>query len=440
MSGFARGIRLLSPVAALLATVLLHACGDDPAAPPGPDEVPAVISPAAQWSGGTITLQWPWLEGREDLPEFRSGDSVLVAERLDDDEVRLTLPEVGSGIAAIFAMIDGEAVALGDVAVAGFAQSNIAPDFPARFVYALPRDRIGIVSFTESGQVSRLDLASGQLVPLAIPNRGTYDRTVMPGVGWGSAPGRIVVPDPMRAVLQEWDLEGGAPAFVREIVVGHSGLDQVHVASDTTLIAATDDVFGFARWTEDEGAWRYDGGEHPTTPHEFYLSPAGDRIAVMMLRSASVGVPYVLDRESLRPAFYLNGIGRVEAGAFSPDGVSLYIVGTGKLDPLFRLVRYRTEDGAVLAQVALPADNRTIDNTAVAASGPWVLVAGVDFGVLRLRVLRADDLSPVAELAAPPGMVGLNDDPVFAVAPDGSRAYIYDRFPGRILSFDLLSE
>ena len=457
-------IRRLHLVTLLMPSGLV-ACGDDPVAP-GPGEVPAVISPARQWSAGTVTIEWPWLEGKDELPAFVAGGSLVPVQRTGESTVLLRLPHTHAGPISIVAYPDNPfgddfaspGIVLGTVEVAGFTGIVTAP---ALLPWPLPWPTPGataVIGRNPAGSVVRFDLESGLLetLPISLPAGGGYPFV---GSGSGSGLGRVLLSDPVDDTLQVWDLSA-APSLVEKIpVLPHDGVLQAHLLTPDRLLMADDDNIWVYSHDAGTGNWVQTQFDR-TGPDEVVVSPTSDRVAVMMVWSDDYnGVPYVLEGDGSSPAFFLPTLSELFSGAFSPDGASLVLAARAGTAPTQRLVRVSAASGEVEAEVLLESPGgvtgglgrvvyqSAVEQSAVAATPGRVLVAFNDWTDpaetalrVRLLVLRAEDLGFVAELRAPPSAGSLVGDPYLAISPDGTEALLYDNESGKLLRFALLPE
>ncbi len=456
------------PALALLTTASLAACGDDPVSP-RPGDVPAVIAPAAQWSAGTVTVEWPWLEGRDELPRFLAGDSVAEAERTGPGSVRLRLPRVGAGALPIVAEIDSrwdpgapaERVPLGQVAVAGFVDVIPAPALWTDWNYTWPDPAatrvIGIGAETRS--VILVDLETGASSPKPIPGRNWLDLSLRATIGWTATPGQVVVPDPQGDVIQVWDVSGD-PVLLGEATIQHWTKWQVHSPAPGRLLQADDDDLMLSVWSEENARWEPVWSER-VRPQELLRSPAGDRIAVLSRLPGWWGGAdkhFVLEGDASEPAFFLPAaIARIQAGAFSPGGESLILAVDVPEVPRNRLVRFSAATGAQQAEAGftphweelgppMPVDLGG-HTSALAVTGGRVYLAFNDWAdtsrttkLVRIRVYSAADLQLEAEFELPVEAGLLHEDTIMAVTADRSRALLYAPRYGKIWRVALLPE
>ena len=421
MSESARGARLLPSVAISLATVLLHACGDDPTAPPGPDEVPAIISPAAQWSGGTVTLEWPWLEGREVLPEFRSGDSVLTAERLDDSTVTLILPYLTTGPAAISAVVEEESFPLGSVSLYGYTSSDPFPWLGALRPWPSPLRAEVIGVDLDDGSLDVVDLATGA-------SRGTGPLPIMgwriDEVGLSYRAGVALAFDNDFTNNEEypwidfWRIDP-APVKVDSLFTGTADRTQVYELGPGRFL-----------WHRNGDTWT-DAWEDETGTGPIVVSPDWRRIAPFQGHNPLNGpnTIFVLNVATGSPAYHLPAYRRLLHGAFSLDGSEAFLVATAQEDPdeTSSLLRVRAESGEVLASTRIPGALRSDLSVRAVVAGDRLVVAYdvEEFDHWHIRVLRADDLSLETDLPLPdPAVTGSWVYTVLVSAPDASAAFL----------------
>jgi hypothetical protein len=334
--------RLLQSLA-LLIPASFTACGEDPVAP-GPDEVPAIISPAAQWSGGIVSVEWPWLEGRDQVPLFLTDGQAVDVQRTGETTVILRLPPVGAGPVTIAVDPEalmggapsGEVVPLGTVEIAGFVELATAPTLHEWPLHWPGPGSTTVLGADATGQISRFDLEDGVGEPIGIPAPDALSGYPFIGLGGGS--GRVLVSDsgdPSSEVLRVWDLSA-APVLVEEIARPHEGMLQGHLLTPDRLLLASDDnlwMYTRAPGTSDWVQAEFDR----TFPHELVRSPGGTQVALMMLGSDDYGMPYVLLGDGSAPAFFLPTLASLYAGAFTQDGASLFLAANAVDAPQKRL-------------------------------------------------------------------------------------------------------
>jgi hypothetical protein len=87
-------------------------CSDNAAPAPPPTYS---LSPAQQWSGGTVQVRSASFHQPAALPVITSGTDTLVAFRVDDSTLAVTLPQGPSGAIALVASAGGSQYNLGGV-------------------------------------------------------------------------------------------------------------------------------------------------------------------------------------------------------------------------------------------------------------------------------------------------------------------------------------
>jgi hypothetical protein len=434
-----RRLMLQRTVAAVALGVL--ACSDDPVAP-GPEDVPATITPARQWSGGTVSVKWPWLAGQSELPEFLLAGEVVPVERVSDEEIRLALPPVGSSRLQLAALVDAETIVLGEVDIAGHSGILPMPALGGYEAYLWP-DVTGTELVGQVGdRVVLVDLTTGTSRDAGLPSRPTRGWQT---IGWSYIPGAVVLPPTNTAPAETWSLVG-VPAKLGD--AGAAMDDDWHQAVETapgTYIYAEDSY---------QHAYRDGSGlsslQYLTSPGEFVLSPAGGRIAQDQLRPADGQERvHLLDPATGAIATLLDEYVETNAVAFSADGSRLHLYGRradAMLNSAYTLATFDPADGTLLRDVVPPGGNPPGNQriSAVAAHGGRVFlalereVAGEVY--VALLVYRAADLSLEAELRVQDDAT-LGQDPVLALSADGTRAYLADWFlAGELHHFDLLPE
>jgi hypothetical protein len=400
-----------------LVLVGLPACGDDPVAPPGPDEVPAAVSPARAWPGAVITVEWEWLAGRAETPVFTVGDSAVQYVRADDRRVWIVVPHVVAGPVTVTALVDGTPVPLGTVEVFGWARVDPLPWLAANRPWpsAAGTEMIGID--TDDGSLQVVDLASGaQRGTGPLPFRGTIDE-----VGLSYREGVAIIhehdhetTDPTLDWARLWRIDP-VPERLDSVWTGAALNNLLELGPDRFLNQHNGDTWssGFPSF------WEEETGTGAIVP-----SPTWDRI--LLFHFAGPAGVYLLDTATGAPAYRLSDFELLAHGAFTADGAEAFLVVLPREDPeTSRLIRINAATGDVLAEADFPPNH--LYSTRVALAGNRVLVAydGSPDDRWHLRVLRAGDLSLEVDLPLPdPAVSGWWVNPVLAAAPDGSAAFL----------------
>lgn len=411
-----------SPVGIALLSLLLAACGDDPVAPPGPDEVPATVSPAQAWPGGVLTLEWDWLAGRAETPAFTVGDSAVQSVRVDDRRVWIVVPQLVAGPAAIAAQVEEASVTLATVEVFGYARSDPLPWLPGLRPWpsAAGTEVIGISAADGSLQV--VDLATGASRGTGpLPFQGTIDE-----VGLSYREGVAIihehdhnVTEPTLEWAQAWRIDP-VPERLDSVWTGADRNNLVELGPGRFLEHHNGDSWtsGFpTSWLDETGTGR------------IVPSPAWGQVLLFQGHNPLAGPNevYVFDAEAGDTAYVLPAYRRLLHGAWTPDAAEAFLAVTAQEDPdeVTSVIRIDAATGDELARTVLPTGAAWTSIT-VAVTGARVLVAYDDpnLGHWRVRVLRSTDLSLEADLALPdPAASGAWIGPALVVVPDGSSAY-----------------
>ncbi|MGH7613554.1 MAG: hypothetical protein ACREMW_05845 [Gemmatimonadales bacterium] len=382
--------RPLAAAAALLSGV---ACSDPTQSLPLPT---FTVSPAAQWSGGTVTLGSPYFVGRNPLPPIVVAAETLAAVRATDSTVQVTLPRGASGPVTLSLAHEGRVDSVASVQRYGFRERrNLAPALASELLVADSADHPMVLGNTDGIQwtpVGRIDLVSGV--------GQTFTTVVGPSnVVYGLSPS---TPDGAFSVRDSTDsvrlaslltsppaIVGTVPfvgtGFVRQVAQLSPGI-WLFTTSHTSSVRAETDPCCLPRFST------------PTeSPWAVFLSPRGDR-TTMAVNVAQGRVP-VFDNATGDTAFTLPLQG-TEGIAFSPDGTRLFAVG-GYFDA-DTLVAVDATTGQILAGlVGLPDNFRSFSLAYSASGGGRLLVAAANPMVLALLVYDAATLTLQGVLATP---------------------------------------
>jgi hypothetical protein len=402
-----------------LMALLLAACGDDPVAPPGPDEVPATVTPAQAWPGAVLTVEWDWLAGRAETPVFTVGDSSAQYVRADDRRVSVVVPQVAAGPATVTALVDGTPVPLGAVEVFGWARVDPLPWLAANRPWpsAAGTEMIGIDP--DDGSLQVVDLATGaQRGTGPLPFSGNADE-----VGIGYRPGVAIAlehDDSACSSPQVWRIDP-VPEQLDPIPYECPHQNLLELGPGRVLVHHNGDTWtsGFPTpWLDETGTGR------------IVPSPTWGQVLLFQGHNPLAGPNevFVLDAEAGDTAYVLPDYRRLLHGAFTPDAAEAFLAVTAQEDPdeVTSVIRIDAATGAEHARTALPTGAAWTSVT-VAVTGARVLVAfdDPDLGRWRVRVLRAADLSLEADIALPdPAVSGWWLNPVLLAAPDGSAAFL----------------
>ena len=304
-----RPLWCLSLVAPLLAC-------EQPNVPPARFDF--AITPARQWSGGTITVRSTYFRGRGSLPLVVAGADTTSLHRIDDSTVAFTLP-IGPSGAVDLALANGHGTdELGVVDRVGRAgRSDLTP-----------APQVGLVATVQGGNPVFLGAHSGQtgydvveVDPVTATSRlhaGLRTPGGYYGVGITYRPDRFLLRD-STDTLKVWQLwPTPQPITVPPLFrTGHLRLGAQ--MTDSTWL------FNQSHWTNTSGpvsltflptedAWN------------LFVSPRGDRVAMALVATTLAGAP-IFDTRSGDTAFTAAGIKAVQWAEFSGDGGTLYLLG-----------------------------------------------------------------------------------------------------------------
>jgi hypothetical protein len=416
--------------------LVLGVLGCNNATDPGQPPVFAV-TPAAQWSGGTITVRSEFFVGRTTLPPVTIGNDTLSLLRVDDTTVTTVLPLGPSGSLTVMLQRQAGAQAIGTVARVGFRESV---PLPQPIIGELYKQTIA-GNPTVFGLLPAVTNWAGEIasVNLAAGTGRTYGGLLGPsdfyyGMSPTGTPGQFVVRTAALEV-ETWNLEplpsrlDSTPfvpsQFVRQVapLAPHIWLQTSHHYTWTFI-----DTLPYPNRPVDLPI---------ESPWDIYISPRGDRTTVSVNAVRIAGVP-VFDNATGDTAFTLPLRG-VYGAAFSDDGAVLFASG-GYVNPS-RIVAVDADDGTLLAQTTLPQDMIAFDLAADQSSG-LLFAAAYDSTFHGLLVFDATTLTMLGKLPAPDHCSVLPNvcqgTGIVAVDPLRRRAYLVNSAPQPSWTFDLL--
>ena len=381
------------PLAAAAALLLGVACSDPTQSFQLP---PFTVSPAAQWSGGTVTLGSPYFVGRNPLPSILASAETLAAVRATDSTVHLTLPRGATGPVTLSLTHDGRVDSIASVQRYGFRERrDLMPALAGELLVANSGDHPMVLGNTEGIQwtpLGRIDLVSGTgqtFTTVLGPSNVVY------GLSPSTPAGAFAVRDSTDSVRLA-TLLASPPAvvgtvpfvgtgFVRQVAQLSPGI-WLFTGSHTSSVRAEADSCCLPRFST------------PTeSPWALFLSPRGDR-TTMAVNVAQGQVP-VFDNATGDTAFTLPLQG-TEGIAFSSDGTRLFAVG-GYFDS-DTLVAVDATTGQVLAgMVGLPDGFHSFSLAYSAGGGGRLVVAAANPVVLALLVYDAATLALQGVLTTP---------------------------------------
>lgn len=430
-----------APAPAVAVALLLVAACSDPTQPF--PRASFSVSPAAQWSGGVVTVRSGYFIGRTPLPAILAMGETLSVARVDDSTVAVTMPRVRTGIVDVSVAHDGAQDSVAAVQLYGFREKRMtAPGLAGELLVADSGGHPIVLGNTDApvaqyAPIGRIDLVSGTGVTLT----GVYGpSTVQYGLAPSTPNGAFAVRDSTDSVRLAALLTWPAPALVATVpFVGTGQVRQVtqlsaglwlFTQSHTTFTRAEADPCCTPRFST------------PTeSPWAVFLSPRGDR-ATLATMVVGGGVP-VFDNTSGDTAFTLP-FEATEGVVFSTSGDILYAVG-GAINVPDTLLRVDATDGhAVAGKVRLPDGFISFALGYSTGGGGRILVAAANALVLALLVYDAATLTLQGVLATQEGCgAAPSTGPCFAgaVAVDDARHEAHIVVPGSPTpswTFDLL--
>lgn len=382
------------PLTAAAALLLGVACSD----PTQPLPLPTfTVSPAAQWSGGTVALGSPYFVGRNPLPPILAAAETLAAVRANDSTVQVTLPRGATGAVTLSLAQDGRVDSIASVQRYGFREKrDLAPALAGELLVADSADHPTVLGNTDGIQwtpLGRIDLVSGA--------GQTFTTVLGPSnVVYGLSPS---TPDGAFAVRDSTDsvrlatllaspptIVGTVPfvgtGFVRQVAQLSPGI-WLFTASHMSSVRAEADPCCVPRFST------------PTeSPWALFLSPRGDR-TTMAVNVVQGRVP-VFDNATGDTAFTLP-LASTEGAAFSPDGATLYAVGGAVNQPDTLLAVNATTGQALGSKVRLPDGFVSFSLGYSTGGGGRILVAAANASVLSLLVYNAASLTLQGVLDTP---------------------------------------
>ena len=423
-------------VRARVVAVLVATACSDPAEPPLPD---FSVSPATQWSGGTLTIRSPYFANRTQAPTITAGRDSLVLNAVDDSTVTTTLPPGASGT-VVFGIVRGNRTdSIGSVQRVGFTEKRTVT--PALEGELLATDSAGTPFvlggfFTGRGNrepIVRLRVVPGasQVLALHQPSNPQY------GFAPSIIPGAFTVRDSTDSIRLA-TLLVDTPTIIDSMHRWGTGFTrQVAKLSDSLWLVTN----SHQSYTRPDSVTSAPTLVNTESPWAVYMSPSGTRTTLATTVVSGSGVP-VWDNATGSVAFNLP-VPYTEAAAFSADGSVLYAVG-GQQIAADTLVAVDATTGALAHRTAFPNGLLAMGITyREAVGGGQLLVGAATPSSLVLLVYRASTLELLGSLptndACPDMQAGNCFSGVVSLDAPHNRAYIViPGDPTPIWTFDLL--
>jgi hypothetical protein len=426
---------------AIAATLLGVACSD----PTQPFPVQSFrVSPAVQWSGGTVLLRSPYFVGRTPLPAIVAAAESLSAVRVDDSTVTVRLPRVPTGVVALSVAHDGRTDSVATVQVFGVrGKRTLTPGLAGELLATDSGDHPVVLGNTDAAVVQRAPIGRIDLVTgLGVTLPGVLGPAA---IQYGLAPstphGAFAVRDSSDS-LRLVTLLTSPPAILSTVpFVGTGQTRQVAQLSPGIWLFTGSHVSSTRAEADTCCVYRYQG---PTeSPWSVFLSPRGDR-STLAVNVIGGRVP-VFDNATGDTAYTLP-LGGTEGIGFSTDGTTLYAVG-GAINVPDTLLAVDATDGRVVAgKVRLPEGFLSFGLGYSGHGGGRLLVAAANASVLALLVYDAATLTLQGVLETP-DECGVNPTIGLCfygvVAVDDARSVAHIVIPGSptpVWTFDLLPQ
>jgi DNA-binding beta-propeller fold protein YncE len=367
----------------ILAWSLILAACNDPSS--GPLDIPEfTVSPAVNWSGGTITITSQYFIDRA-IPVLRVDTIAVTVARADDSTVTATLPQLPTGAYPVTITDRDLPGPIAEVQLVGFSnRRDVSPGLNGVLISARALQAPVVLGNTAGDNIAMISPVSGSVT--------SFPTLFPPGAPYNIAPSYqgsdVFVLRDTSGVVGEWRL-WPVPTMLDTVASGFKFQFTRHVvtfAPDIYLITGSHTSTSFSptgnRFFTTESVWAN------------FLSPAGDRAVI----GSNVGQPgtLVMDMTTGDSAFTLPVHATIGA-AFSPDGSLLFATG-GEYFNTNQLMRVNAATGTVIVHDSLPADTYK-NSLALSGSGNRIYVAGERNGRPRLLVYDAATLAMVANLA-----------------------------------------
>ena len=401
------------------------------------------ITPAVQWSGGTLTVRSHYFVSHFEPPIIvAGGDTLPLLSLANDSTLVAQLPPGPSASLTVSFFRGTHQDSVGTIERVGFSQKRTVT--PALYGELLATDSAGTEPFVFGGSftgtadrepIVRLRVGPGtaQALTLRQPSNTQY------GMAPTATSGVFAVrdsTDSLRLAL----LFGGAPAVTGTVPWAGTGFTR-----QVSQLSAGIWLFTNAHqsYTKAEADSLQRALFNAESPWAVYLSPRGDRTTIAAVEAGGAeGVP-VLDNATGTIAYRLPLVA-TEAAAFSADGSVLFAIGASDHSSDTLIAVDATTGTLLHPKVHLPGGMQGMGVAYRATAGGGQLLVGAATATsLALLVYRASTLELLGILPSGDACPDMQAGPCFAGVVIGDntfdRAYVV--IPGNptpIWTFDLL--
>ena len=374
------------------AIVLLLGCNDEgPDPDPGPSPLDVRISQTDVFAGDEVFLRGDWYRETSHTFVFSLDGAPVVPRRVNDSTVGISIPSTALGGLSLQETVNGSDLDRGTVTAYGYVrQTSIPGSFWGLFTPSYGVVEPYVVSGDSAG-VSVIYPSTDMVITYAGVGFADVQSRVGDGMGITPEPHRFLVPQfggPYVSWVLSPDTSRGPSAVYTGRFVSEISPGMIVISGSNTLQI-------------------YDNGtsthfEYWLNTFRHVLSPAGNRFTLTGSEDAldSFGAP-VFDAQAGTPAFRVTSMPTVNDAAFSADGATLYLFGSG------RLMAVDAATGDSLATLTLGGVGVTVRALAVDPAAPVLYllatetVSGPQDTKVVIRVLDAATLAVRSTIESP---------------------------------------
>ena len=371
------------------ALLLVGSCSGESGVGPCACAVPTVSATAA-WGGSEVIVTSPDFIGPDTVPVVLARAETLAVRAVGPESIAVMLPSNDDAFELSLKMRGGAEMRTPSIRVYGFlGESNLPEISGAMEPYPYAGNPVGLAYY--HGQVARINLRTNAVAPFGSSADTGYSTGCMMGpVVSVQGPDRITVG------------RGGCRAYVLDVA--------------TMALVDTGPLFNSAFSAINVGPGRWIASRKnlqfvQTAPGTSYDDPCGEgwgfivapapQTAIVSIncdaRSGTAAVP-VWDRGTLQHQYMIAATRKIEAGAFSGSGDTLYVLGRTSAGSLPAIWAVNSATGAVLDS-ALIDSLGDINAMAIDAARGRLYVAEGSFYAGKPFTMRVYDLPHLARRA-----------------------------------------